>query len=85
MSWASGKCDLFNHLSFCKMRTIDGSDKKEDLDKARVLYSDEMECFKIFKQRTGGVLHQHKRIEVTEHNQDFVAKKCGNFEIIPQW
>ena len=83
MSIWSGKCDLADHLSFCKMRTKDGSDKKEDLDKARVLYNDEMECFKIFKQRTGGVLHQHKRIEVTEDNQDFVANRCGNFKIIP--
>jgi len=84
MSHYSGKCDLADHISMLKHRTKDGSDKKEDLDKARVLYSDEMECFKIFKERTGGVIHQHKVIEVTPWNYDEVNRLTnGQFEAIP--
>lgn len=81
MSEFSGKCDLFNHIMSYKHRTKEGSDKKEDLEKARVLYSDEMECFKIFMERTGGVIHQHKRIHLDVHNQDFVASKCSALAI----
>ena len=56
MSRFSGKCDLFDHMCMEKHRTKDGSDKKEDLEKASVLYSDPVECFEIFKKKTGGVL-----------------------------
>ena len=63
-------------------RTAEGSDKKEDLDKARVLYSDELECFNEFKEATNGTLYQHKKIEVTIYNQDMVAKMNNNFKII---
>lgn len=82
MSIFSGKCDLFDHIMTEKHRTKEGSDKKEDLDKARVLYSDELECFNIFKEKTGGVLYQHQEIIVTEENQNLVATKCKEFEII---
>ena len=70
MSIWSGKCDLADHISMMKHRTKDGSDKKEDLDKARVLYSDDMECFEIFKKRTGGVIYQQVKLELTKFNID---------------
>lgn len=82
MSTLTGKCDLYDHISMMKHRTKDGSDKKEDLEKARVLYSDIMECFNIFKERTGGVIYQNKKITVSERNQNFIAKKVSFFKII---
>lgn len=83
MSRFSGKCDLADHIFSEKFRTKDGSDNPDDLMAARVLYSDPMECFEIFKKNTGGVLHQHKRIkEITIYNQDFIAEHCPQFEII---
>ena len=66
-----------------KHRTSTGSAKPEDLKEARVLYSDELECFEIFKEKTGGVIHQHKRVEVTEYNQNFVAQQCKWFQVNP--
>ena len=83
MSRFSGKCDLYDHMCMEKHRTKDGSDKKEDLEKATVLYSDPIECFEIFKKKTGGVLHQHRRVkEVSEWNHDFIKAHCPMFEII---
>ena len=82
MSILTGKCDLYDTLSMCKLRTPEGSDKKEDLDKARYLVSDIMECFNIFKKKTNGVIYQHKKVNVTLNNQDYVASNCNMFEII---
>lgn len=83
MSKFSGKCDLFDHIMMLKHRTKDGSDKKEDLDKVHVYYSDEMECFEIFKERTKGEIYKYIPIVVTENNQDLVAKRNRMFEVIP--
>lgn len=82
MSTFSGKCDLYDHIMMEKHRTADGSDDPQKLKEAQVLYSDELECFEIFKQKTGGVIHQHKLITVTEQNQMMVAEKCDQFEVI---
>lgn len=82
MSKFSGKCDLYDHMMMEKHRTADGSDDPEEIKKAHVLYSDELECFEIFKQKTGGVIHQHQLITVTEQNQMMVAEKCDHFEVI---
>lgn len=82
MSILTGKCDLYDHISMQKHRTKDGSDKKEDLEQARVYYSDIMECFNVFKARTDGVIYQHKKVKVSEYNQDMVAELCPFFEII---
>ena len=82
MSQVSGKCDFLDHLCMMKHRTKEGSDKKEDLEKARVLYSDLFECFEIFKERTDGIVHQHKRIkEVTPYNHDFIAEHSDAFKV----
>lgn len=84
MSIYSGKCDLADHLFMMKFRTKDGSDKKEDLEKASVFYSDEMECFKIFKERTDGKIYQYKTITVTPWNYDEVERLTnGVFKAIP--
>ena len=83
MSRFSGKCDLADHILMEKLRTIEGSDNPDELAKSYVLYSDPMECFKIFKKKTGGVIYQHKRVnKVYEWNQDFIAEHCPQFEII---
>jgi len=75
----SGRADLFDHMMMEKLRTKEGSDKKEDTEKAKVLYGDIMECFRIFKKKTGGILHRHVHIDVDEWNQRFVASKCPEF------
>lgn len=83
MSRLSGKCDLYDHLSMMKHRTKEGSDDPKDLKEAKVLYSDIMECFEIFKARTGGVIYQHHKIDkVDQFNRDLVAKYCGCFKIL---
>jgi hypothetical protein len=85
MSQFSGKCDLFDTLMMQKHRTKTGSDDKKDLEEARVLYSDELECFTIFKNKTGGILHQHQFVKIDEYNQDEVAKRSnGNFQVLSQ-
>lgn len=78
----SGCCDLYDTIMMLHLRTKDGSDKKEDLEKSPVLYSDELECFNEFKEKTGGVIHQHQKIKVTLPNQELVEKKCESFKII---
>ena len=55
MSRYSGKCDLYDHLMM-------ENGKNEDSIES------EFECFELFKKRTGGVLHQHLKIELTEFN-----------------
>lgn len=80
MSVFSGRCDLADHILMMKHRTKDGSDKKEDLEKARVLYSDEMECFEIFKERTGGVIYQWADLELTKYNIDTEIEKNNYLE-----
>lgn len=83
MSLFSGKCDLYDLVISMHHRCKNGSDKKEDLENANVLYSDEYECFLEFKKKTNGTIYQHKRVEVTEQNQKLVAEKCnGDLEII---
>ena len=81
MSIYSGKCDLCDLIMMQKHRTESGSDKKEDLEQARILYSDELECFEIFKKKTDGVIHQMLKVEVTENNRNLVAKRCSAFKV----
>lgn len=81
MSIYSGRADLCDLIMMQKHRTESGSDKKEDLEQARILYSDELECFEIFKKKTGGVIHQMLKVEVTENNQELLAQKCPAFKV----
>lgn len=78
----SGRYDLYDKIMMQHFRTAEGSDKEEDLDKARVYYSDEYECFNEFKEATSGTIYQHKKIEVNLDNQNMVASMCKNFEVI---
>lgn len=41
-----------------------------------------MECFKIFKERTGGVIYQYKHLKVTPFNQDMISEMCPMFKVI---
>ena len=82
MSRWVGKSDLFDTIMMQHFRCENGSDKKEDLDKARVYYSDELECFNEFKKKTGGVIYQHQQVIITEQNQILIEKKCSNFKVI---
>lgn len=82
MSVFSGKCDLYDTIMMQHFRCKNGSDKKEDLDKTHIYYSDELECFNEFKKKTNGVIYQHLEIKVTEQNQELIEKKCSNFKVI---
>lgn len=63
MSAMSGKCDLLDHILMEKMYDL-GNIKK----------SDELECFNIFKQKTGGVIYQMIKVPFTEWNFDKFAE-----------
>lgn len=65
MSIFSGKCDVFDHIMMEKM-----------YDKGHCRVSDELECFEIFKAKTNGTIYQHKLVQVTKENIDFVTNKC---------
>ena len=83
MSRFSGKYDLCDHISglgawFDK----EGKSVKIGDEGVSVYYSDEMLDFLAFKKRTGGVIHQHKKVKVTKYNQEEVSKHCNNFEVV---
>ena len=83
MSKFSGKTDVFDLLMSMHYRCKNGSDKKEDLEKANALYNDEYECFLEFKEKTNGILYQKKKIKVTKDNVRLVAQKSnGHLEIV---
>lgn len=63
MGTYSGRCDLFDHISMEKM-----------YDKGSYKTSDELECFNIFKQKTGGVIYQLVRVPLNEWNFDKFAE-----------
>ena len=83
MSKMSGKCDLYDHIGgMGGWYDRDGNPVKFGDENVHVYYSDEMQDFIEFKRRTGGVMYQHMRIEVTELNQKLVSKKCKQFKVI---
>ena len=53
------------------------------IDEWNIGISDELECFKIFKQKTNATIYQNYKIKVDEYNQEFVASRCKDFVIIP--
>lgn len=82
MSVFSGKCDLCDHIAGMG-GWYDRSGKPVKIGEGvGAYYSDEMQDFLEFKRRTGGVIYQYVKINVTEWNQNLVAKKCNNFKII---
>lgn len=83
MSTYSGKCDLADLISglggwFDK----NGQPVKMGQSGVGVYYSDEWLDFLEFKRRTGGVIYQHHKVQVSLWNQDDVARRCPGLEII---
>ncbi len=81
MSKFSGKCDLYDHIAgmggwFDK----DGNPVKFGDPNVHVYYSDEWLDFLAFKEQTGGVLHQHRKITLTPWNHEDVKKLCKEFD-----
>lgn len=74
MSRWSGKCDLYDHIMMEKTYPKD--------DNPYVLVSDEMECFNIFKQKTGGKIYQKFRLELTKYNIDKEIEKVNNPNVL---
>lgn len=74
MSRYSGKCDLYDHIMMEKMYPKD--------DNPNIQVSDEMECFNIFKQKTGGKIYQKFLLKLTEHNIDKEIEKVNNPNIL---
>ena len=58
-----GKYDLYDHICMKKMYPSNPENPNG------TLVSDIMECFDVFKEETGGVIHQWVKTEVNEFNQ----------------
>ena len=83
MSIHSGVCDLCDHISgMGGWYDRAGNPVKFGTEGVNVYYSDEYQDFLTFKRKTNGTLYQHLRVEVTEHNQDFIAEHCDYFKVI---
>lgn len=82
MSIYSGKCDLADHIMGLGGWYDKNSNPIKFGDGHGAYYSDEYRDFLVFKKKTGGVLHQHKFVKVTEYNQEFVAAHCDNFSFV---
>lgn len=84
MSRYSGKCDLADHIGgMGGWYDRNGNPVKFGQEGVGAYYSDELQDFREFKKRTGGVMYQHKHIKkIDEWNHDFIAKKCPDFKVI---
>ena len=83
MSIYSGKCDLYDHIAgLGGWYNRDGKPVSFNDPDVHVFYSDEYRDFLEFKKRTNGTMYQHKKVVVTEWNQDEIAKKLDNFKVI---
>ena len=71
-----GKYDLYDHICMEKTHLQDSSNPNSPL------VSDIMECFEVFKERTGGILYQHYKVEVNDFNKFQIEKKCPFLNII---
>lgn len=81
MSIYSGRCDLCDHISgmggwFDK----DGNPVDFNDPKVREFYSDEWLDFLAFKEQTGGVLHQHRKMKLTPWNHEEIKTLCPEFD-----
>ena len=79
MSVFSGKNDLFDYISGLG-GWFDGDGKPVKLGEANCYYSNEMLDFEEFKRQTGGVIHQRKKVTVSEWNQEDAKKHCPGFD-----
>lgn len=83
MSRFSGKCDLRNHISgYGGWFDRDGNPVKFGQEGVSCYYSDEMLDFLAFKKATNGVIHQHKKIKLTQWNHEDVKKLCPQFDYV---
>jgi hypothetical protein len=84
MSKFSGKCDLYDHISgLGGWYDKDGNQVQFGQEGVGVYYSDEYKDFLAFKEKTGGVIHQHIKVIVDEYNQDEVEKKLpDSFKVL---
>lgn len=71
-----GKYDLYDHICMEKTYLQDPNNPNSPL------VSDIMECFDVFKERTGGVLYQHYKVEVNDFNKFQIEKKCPFLNIM---
>lgn len=83
MSFASGKCDLYDTMSgmggwFDK----NGNPVTMGQEGVGVYYSDPMKDFEVFKKGTNGVIYQHIKVKVDDWNQDYVKEHCSGFDFI---
>ena len=82
MSYLSGKCDLYDHLSMMKYRDKDGNEVHFG-DNVPVYYSDLWECYRLFKHRTDGKLYQHVKVEhIDSYVAPFIKTNCKEFDYI---
>ena len=72
MSRFSGKCDLYDHVMMEKTYP--------DPNNKNILISDELECFEIFKKKTGGILYQSQKVKLDEWNIDYWINYYDNPE-----
>lgn len=72
-----GKYDLYDHL--CMEKTYPSDPRNPHSPHT----SDIMECFEIFKEKTGGVIYQRVSVEVNLLNQDAVEQMCPEFKVLP--
>ena len=72
MSQFSGKSDLADTIFMQKMYPIYPNNPNS------ALTSDEMECFNIFKEKTGGKIHQHFKLELTPQNVQHEIEQVNN-------
>jgi hypothetical protein len=76
MSQFSGKSDLADTVFMQKMYPMYPDNPNSPLT------SDEMECFNIFKEKTGGKIHQHFKLELNEYNIDSEIKRVNNSNLL---
>ena len=69
MSRYSGRCDLYDHVFMIGCRGTDDS-------------MSEIEKFNIFKQRTGGILHQSRTLVLEKWNVDYEIEYINNPAIL---
>lgn len=81
MSQFSGKCDVADLIQgLAGWRDKNGN--KVDNTYSGPRYGDEWEDFLVFKKKTKGLLHQHKKVVVSEWNQKDVKERCPQFDFI---
>ena len=79
----SGKCDLADHISgMGGWYNKEGKPVKFSDPDVHVFYSDEYQDFLAFKKATGGVMYHHKKVVVTEWNQNEIAQQNEFFKVI---